>query len=179
VTPEQEQREDGDDSRNLPSRMFQEDVEAEDVDNHRAEQGEAERNETANQENQSAGDLAEADDIHVMAFHERFAEIGRERWRLWRHRDEVQKDVRAEDNEHQSEQDTGNDGGDFHAVMLNRMGRISTLFQVWLHRSLILFLASRHALDVAVGNPVGIPDLSAGRRDRSIARVDGLPLATT
>jgi hypothetical protein len=32
----------------------------------------------------------------------------------------VQKDVRAENNEHQSEQDAGDNGGDFHAAMLNR-----------------------------------------------------------
>jgi hypothetical protein len=96
--------------------MIHEDVEAEDVHNHRAEQCEAERNVAANQENQSAGDLAEPDDVHVMAFHERFAEVCRERWLLWRHRDEMQKDVRAENNEHQSKEDAGDDRGYFHAV---------------------------------------------------------------
>jgi hypothetical protein len=61
-----------------------------------------------------------------MALHERLAEVGRERRLLWRHRDEVQKDVRAENNEPQSEQDAGDGCGNFHAVMLNRMGDIST-----------------------------------------------------
>jgi hypothetical protein len=64
-----------------------------------------------------------------MAFHERFAEVCRERWLLWRHRDEMQKDVRAENNEHQSKEDAGDDRGYFHAVMLNRIGDISTIFQ--------------------------------------------------
>src|ERR1039458_4318312 len=58
VTPEQEQREGRDDRRKLPAFVIHEDVEAEDVHNHRAKQREPERNVTANQEDQSAGDLA-------------------------------------------------------------------------------------------------------------------------
>jgi hypothetical protein len=50
----------------------------------------------------------------------RVGEVGHERWFLLRHRNEVQKDVRAEDNEHESKQDTGDDGGGFHAATLNR-----------------------------------------------------------
>lgn len=83
------------------------------------------RNVAADQEQQSARNLQEASDVHVMAYHECFAEVGRERWLLLRHRDEVQKDVRAEDEEHESQQDAGDDGGDFHAVMLNETKDIS------------------------------------------------------
>ena len=57
VTPEQEQREGGDDECKRHSFMIHEDVEAEDVHNHRAEQREPERNVAANQENQSAENL--------------------------------------------------------------------------------------------------------------------------
>jgi hypothetical protein len=42
----------------------------------------------------------------------------------------MQEGIRAEDNEHQSEQDAGDDRGDFHAAMLNRTGDISTRFQI-------------------------------------------------
>src|ERR1017187_6594317 len=65
VTPEQEQREGRDDGRKLPSLVIHEDVKAEDVHNHRAEQREAERNVAANQENQSTRDLAESDDVEI------------------------------------------------------------------------------------------------------------------
>jgi hypothetical protein len=54
-----------------------------------------------------------------MAFHERFAEVSGQGRRKWRHRDEVEKDVRAKDDEHESKQDASDDGGDFHAVMLS------------------------------------------------------------
>ena len=41
----------------------------------------------------------------------------------------MQKGIRAEDGEHKSEQDAGNDGGDFHVVMITGFGDFSTLFQ--------------------------------------------------
>ncbi|HEX7619358.1 MAG TPA: hypothetical protein VF480_11650 [Verrucomicrobiae bacterium] len=41
--------------------------------------------------------------------------------------DEMQKGIRAKDDEHQSKQDAGNDGGDFHAAMLNGIGDISII----------------------------------------------------
>jgi hypothetical protein len=45
------------------------------------------------------------------------------------HGDEVQKSIRAEDGEHKSEQDAGNDGDDFHGALLNRIGDFSIIFQ--------------------------------------------------
>jgi hypothetical protein len=100
-------------------------VEEQDVHDHRAEERKTERNIASDQEQQTADDLQQADDVNVMALHERFAEVSGQRRGQWRHRDEVQKDVRAEDDEHESQQDAGDDGGDFHGVMLNATGAIS------------------------------------------------------
>jgi hypothetical protein len=46
-----------------------------------------------------------------------------------RHGNEMQESIRAEDGEHKSEQNAGNDGGYFHAVILNKRDEISTGFQ--------------------------------------------------
>src|SRR5690348_3572522 len=127
MTPEQEQGEGGDDRRNLPALMIEEDVETEDVHDHRAEQRQAQRKVTANQENQPAGDLAESNHLHITRVHHRVDEVaGRSGHR--RRVDEMQKGVRAKDDEHESEQDTSDDFGGFHAAMLNRMDAISTTF---------------------------------------------------
>ena len=99
--------------------MVHEDVEAEDVHNHRAEQRETERNVAANQENQSAKNLATGDDVEIVRGIHRSDEIAR-RAGHGRHFYEVQKGIRAEGGEHKSEQDAGDDGGDFHGVMMNR-----------------------------------------------------------
>ena len=66
VTPEQKQREGGDDEGQRQSLMIHEDVETEDVHNHRAEQRETERNVAANQENQSAENLATGNDVEIV-----------------------------------------------------------------------------------------------------------------
>lgn len=126
VTPEQEQRESGDDRRNLPSFVIHEDVEAEDVHNHWAEQCEARWNVAANQQNQSAENLATGDDVEITGFIHR-TEKRASRSGHGRHGHEMQKGVRAEDGEHESKQNTGDDGGDFHAALLNRFGEISTI----------------------------------------------------
>ena len=104
--------------------MIHKDVEAEDVHNHRTEQCKAEWNVTSNQENQSAENLAGGDDVKIVRGIHRRYEISR-RAGHGRHGNEMQKGVRTEDGEHKSEQDAGNDGGDFHAVLLNEIDDIS------------------------------------------------------
>jgi len=112
--------------------MIHEDVVAKDVHNHRAEQGKPERNEAANQKKQSAGDLAESDDLDVARVHHRRDERAT-RSGHGRRGDEVQKGIRAEDDEHESEQDAGDDFNDFHPVMLNRTSDFSTAFKTPKH----------------------------------------------
>jgi hypothetical protein len=77
VTPEQEKREGGDNERNGQSFVIHENVEAEDVHNHRAEQREAERNVAADQKNQSTRDLAESDNIEIARAIHRIDEVAR------------------------------------------------------------------------------------------------------
>jgi len=39
----------------------------------------------------------------------------------------MQKGIRAEDDKHKSEQDAGDDGGDFYVVMMNRLRDLSII----------------------------------------------------
>jgi len=54
----------------------------------------------------------------------------------------MQKGIRAEDGENKSEQDAGDDGGDFHGVMMNWIGDIS----------ITILPLHQYALDAAVMN---------------------------
>ena len=50
-------------------------MEEQDVHDDRAEQGKTQGNVASDQEQQTSNDLQQADDVHVMALHERFAEV--------------------------------------------------------------------------------------------------------
>ncbi|MDB6034207.1 MAG: hypothetical protein JWM16_4545, partial [Verrucomicrobiales bacterium] len=59
-----------------------------------------------------------ADDIHVVAFHERLAEVCRQRGLLRRHRKELEKDVRTNDDKHQTKQNADDNGQYFHGLRI-------------------------------------------------------------
>ena len=127
VTPEEEERKGGDNQRDGQAGAVNEDVEAEDVDDDRPEQGEAERDEAADQEQQSPGDLEGAHNVHVAGIHQRAGERGGlALWARRGRRDEVEKDVQAEDNKGEPEEDADDDGGDFHGAIFNGDAGIAT-----------------------------------------------------
>jgi hypothetical protein len=67
------------------------------------------------------------DNIHVAAGGEDLEIITGQPWRWWRHGNEIQKEVRAEDDEHESEKDASNDNGGFHLSILFALIRNSNL----------------------------------------------------
>ena len=85
------------------------------VHNDWSEQNQAERDKASDQKEQAANNLEYGDDVKVVAQEKRLGEVSGQRWLRWRHRDEMQKDVRTEHDENESEKDPGYDGGDFHA----------------------------------------------------------------
>jgi len=127
VTPEQEQNKDRDDDGQRQARAVEENVEEQDVRDDRAKQRKAQWHITPYQKQQTANDLQQAHNVNIMALHERFAEVSGQRRGRGRHRDEMQKNVRAEDDEHESKQNADNDGGDFHGAIMTLAGNISIL----------------------------------------------------
>ena len=59
-------------------------------------------------------ELEHGDEMKVMANEKGFREVSKKPRRRWRHRNEVQEDVRTEDDENKPEQNSRNNGGDFH-----------------------------------------------------------------
>jgi len=127
VTPEQEQPKDRDDDGQPQARAVEENVEEQDVHDDRTKERKTQWNVTSDQQQQTANDLQQAHNVNIMALHERFAEVSGHGRRRRGHRDEMQKDVRAENDEHESKQNADNDGGDFHGAMMTLAGNISIL----------------------------------------------------
>jgi hypothetical protein len=53
-----------------------------------------------------------------MAQEKGLREISKQPRRRWRHRNEMQKDIRTEDDENESEKNPGDDGSNFHVCMV-------------------------------------------------------------
>jgi len=85
------------------------------VNDNGSKQHQAERDKASDEQEQAANNLEYGDDVKVVAQEKRLGEVSGQRWLRWRHRDEMQKDVGTEHDENESEKDSGNDGGDFHA----------------------------------------------------------------
>jgi hypothetical protein len=80
-----------------------------------SKQNQAERDETADQQEQAADDLEYGNDVKVMAKEKRLSEVSKQsRRRRW-HGKKVQEDVRAEHDKNESEKDPRNNCGNFHA----------------------------------------------------------------
>jgi translation initiation factor IF-3 len=98
-----------------------------DVHNYWSEQNQTERDETSDKHEQAANYLEHGDDVKVMAQEKGLREVSNQSRRRRRHRNEVQEDVRTEDNENESEKNTRDDGGDFHSQMVTRLTGNSNL----------------------------------------------------
>ena len=86
-----------------------------DVHNDGSKQNQTERNEASDKQEQAADDLENGDDVKVMAQEKRLAEVSKQsRRRRW-HRNKMQEDVRTEDDENESEKNSDNSCGNFHA----------------------------------------------------------------
>ena len=85
-----------------------------DVHNDGSEQEQAERDEAPDKQQQAADDLEYGDNVKVMAQEKGLTEVANQSWRRWRHRNEVQKDIRTKYNEDQSEKNAGDNSSDFH-----------------------------------------------------------------
>src|SRR4030095_3854146 len=90
------------------------DVNEIDVHNDGSEQNQAERDETSDKQEQAADDLEHGDDMKIVAQEKGLREVSKQPRRWRRHRNEVQEDVRTEDNEDQPEKNPRDNGGDFH-----------------------------------------------------------------
>ena len=111
--PKKKEREDGDDAGQRETTRIEKNVIEHDVHDYRAEQGQAERDETPNEQKQTADDLKNGDGVYVAAVDERSDK--RASLALhWRHRNEVQKGVGPQDDEDDPEQHSGDDDGVFH-----------------------------------------------------------------
>ena len=70
-----------------------------DVHDHGSEQNQTERDETSDKQEQAAEYLEQGDDVKIVAQKKRLAEVSKQsRRRRW-HRNEVQENVRTEDDE--------------------------------------------------------------------------------
>ena len=85
-----------------------------DVHNHRSKQDQPEGDETPDKQQQTTDDLEYGDDVKIMANEQSLGEVPEQSRRGWRHRDEVQEDVRAEDDEDEPEKNPRINRGDFH-----------------------------------------------------------------
>ncbi len=75
ISPEEEEREDGDDAGHPETARIKKDVIEHDVHDHRDEQGEPERNEAPDEQKQTADDLNAGDGVNVAAAKERADEL--------------------------------------------------------------------------------------------------------
>src|SRR5581483_7418091 len=89
-------------------------MKADDVHDYGTDQSQAQRRPPASEQEEASHDLESADNIEIAADKQRRHEITRGTFRRWRHRNEVQKHVRAEHDEDQSEQTASDNCCDLH-----------------------------------------------------------------
>ena len=88
------------------------------VHNDRSKQNQTQRDETSDKQEQAANDLEHGDDVKIVAQEKSLREVSDQPggWR-W-HRNEVQKNIGTENNKNQSEKDPGDDGSNFHLIIV-------------------------------------------------------------
>ena len=89
-----------------------------DVHNDGSEQNQTERDETPGKQEQAADDLEHGDEVKIVANEKSLREVSKQSRRRRRHRNEVQENVRTEDDEDQPEKNPRDNGGDFHASIV-------------------------------------------------------------
>jgi len=86
-----------------------------DVYNDGSEQNQTERDETSDKHEQAADYLEQGDDVKIVTQEKGLAEVSKQSRRWRRHRNEVQEDVRTEDDKDESEKNASNNRGSFHS----------------------------------------------------------------
>lgn len=125
IAPKQKKEKDRDDEREWQSFGGEEDMEEDDVHYNRAENGETEWHEATEDQKKAADDLAGGDGIDVVARNKSVQKIAGDVVRQGRHREELQKPVRAKDNEDQTKENPDNDRDYFHGMMFSQKSRRS------------------------------------------------------
>jgi hypothetical protein len=115
VSPDKKDQQDRNDDGHWQPAGVQQDVNEIDVHNNGSKQKQAERDKASEQQEQAADDLEYGNDVKVVAQEKRLAEVSKQSRRGRRHRNKVQKDVRPEHDKNESEKNTSNNGGNFHA----------------------------------------------------------------
>jgi len=115
---ENEEPESGDDEARHDAARIHGGVEEEDVDKDGPGQTEGNGDTAVGQEKESGYELDETNGKHVVGTHERAKELTGKAGRHRSLRDEVEEAVEAEDKEHESQQPTRDEGGDFHGSII-------------------------------------------------------------
>ena len=96
-----------------------------DVHDDRPKNGETERNEAAKDKEKPADDLASGDGVDVVANEKGVQKIASDVVRQRRHRKELQKPVRAKNDEDKAKKNPDDDGEYFHGMMFSQKSRRS------------------------------------------------------
>jgi hypothetical protein len=114
VPPDEKEFQKRNDNGHWQAAGVHQDVDKIDIHNDGSEQDQTERDETSDKQEQAANYLEYGDDVKIVANKKGLREVSQQaRRRRW-HWNEVQKDVRTEDNENESEKNSRDNGGDFH-----------------------------------------------------------------
>jgi hypothetical protein len=114
ISPDQKDQQDRNDGSHRQPAGFKQKVDQVNVHNDGSKQSQPEGDKASDEQEKAANNLEYSDDVKVMAQEKGFGEVSSQCWRWWRHRNEMQKDVRTEYDENQSEKNPSNNGGDFH-----------------------------------------------------------------
>jgi hypothetical protein len=115
VPPDEKDKQDRNDDSHWQTAGVQQDVNQVNVHNDGSKQNQPERDKTSDEKEQAADDLEYSNDVKIVAQEKGLREVSDQPRRRGRHWNEMQKDVRTEDDENESEKNPGNNGGDFHA----------------------------------------------------------------
>ena len=96
-------------------------MEEDDVDDDGPEDGESERDEAADEEKESADDLAGCNGVDVAAGKEGVQKFANEALGQGRHGEEAQEAIRANDDEDKPKQNPNDDGEDFHGCVIPKV----------------------------------------------------------
>jgi hypothetical protein len=118
IYPEEKNQQDRNDGGHWKATGIKQNVNQVNVHNDGSKQNQAERDKASDEQQQAADHLEYGNDVKVMAQEKRLGEVTDEPRRWRRHRNEMQKDVRTEDDKNESEKNPGNNGGYFHSNMV-------------------------------------------------------------
>jgi hypothetical protein len=127
VSPDEKDQQDRYDGGHWQTAGLKQNVNQVNVHNDGSKQNQAERNKASDEQEQAADDLEYGNDVKVMAQKKRLGEVPGQRWRWRWHRNEMQKDIRTEDDENESEKNPRDNRCDFHSHNVTWLFRNSNL----------------------------------------------------